>query len=65
MACGVVGGPRRIAKRVALRIVPVGVRPAVFGVLAPTDLGADLLAEVGPAGLRACGVLGLWMTLPS
>lgn len=63
MACGVVGGPRRIAKRVALRIVPVGVRPgvgpAVFGVLTPAVLGADLLAEAGPTGVRACGVFGL------
>ena len=59
MAWGVVGGPRRIVKRVADRIV--GVRLGVFGVLAAGALPAD----EGPAGVRCCGVFGLWITLPN
>jgi hypothetical protein len=59
MAWGVVGWPRRTAKRVADRIV--GVKLGVFGVLAVRVLPED----VGTSGFRCCGVFGLWITLPN
>ena len=72
MPWGVVGAPRRTVKRPPLRSWIVGVRAgvlvAVFGVRAAVVVGrgAERVAEVGPAaGLRAWGVLGLWITLPS